>query len=61
MSSEPPEGLTFFLDRNLGKTLVRSRLVSVGVSVEVHDDHLPQDAPDEDWIALVGQRGWFAV
>ena len=29
--------------------------------VEVHDDHLPLDAPDEDWIALVGRRGWVAI
>ena len=29
--------------------------------VEVHDDHLPRDAPDERWIALVGRRGWIAV
>ena len=27
----------------------------------MHDDHLPQDAPDEDWIALVGQRDWVAI
>lgn len=29
--------------------------------VEVHDDHLDQDAPDEEWIALVGDRKWLAV
>lgn len=29
--------------------------------VEIHDDHLPPDAPDEDWIALVGRNGWVAV
>lgn len=29
--------------------------------VEVHDDHLPPDAPDEDWIALVGRKGWVAL
>ena len=27
----------------------------------MHDDHLPLDAPDEDWIALVGRNGWVAV
>ena len=30
------------------------------MAVEVHDDHLPPDAPDEDWIALVGRKGWVA-
>jgi len=27
----------------------------------VHDDHLPINVPDEDWIKLVGQRGWVAL
>ena len=31
------------------------------MAVEVHDDHLPQDAPDEEWIALVGRMGWVAI
>ena len=40
---------------------MRGSLRSKGVAVEVHDDHLPLDAPDEDWIALVGREGWVAV
>ncbi len=31
------------------------------MKVEVHDDHLPADAPDEDWLALVGRNGWVAI
>ena len=31
------------------------------MSVEVHDDHLPANAPDEDWIALVAEKGWVAL
>ena len=27
----------------------------------MHDHHLPIDSPDEDWIALVGQRNWIAL
>ncbi len=27
----------------------------------MHDDHLPLDAPDEDWIALVGSKSWIAI
>lgn len=27
----------------------------------MHDDHLQPDAPDEDWIALVGRMGWVAL
>ena len=31
----------FFLDRNLGRHVVASRLRAVGMPVELHDDHLP--------------------
>ena len=60
-SSKPPPEPTLFLDRNLGKHIVAERLSAVGMAVEVHDDHLPLDAPDEDWIALVGRTGWVAI
>lgn len=52
---------TLFLDRNLGKHIIAERLRSEGMKVEVHDDHLATDAPDEDWIALVGRRRWVAI
>ena len=60
-SSKPPPEPTLFLDRNLGKYIIAMRLRDAGMTVEVHDDHLPMDAPDEDWIALVGRKGWVAV
>lgn len=60
-SQSPPEEPTLFLDRNLGRHIVAGRLREDGVRVEIHDDHLPPDAPDEDWIALVGRNGWLAV
>ena len=41
--------------------MIADALRSIGVRVEVHDDHLPIDAPDENWIALVGQRNWIAL
>ena len=55
------EGPVLFLDRNLGKHIIPDRLRSEGMKVEVHDEHLPPDAPDEDWIALVGRMGWVAL
>lgn len=61
-SSRPrPETPVFFLDRNLGKHTIATRLRREGVRVEVHDDHLPPDAPDREWIELVGRKGWVAV
>ena len=55
------EELVLFLDRNLGKHVIAGKLRSAGMNVEVHDDHLPADAPDEAWIELVGQNGWVAL
>jgi len=41
--------------------LVADLLLQAGHKVEIHDDHLPIDAPDEDWIALVARRRWIAL
>ena len=61
-SSKPqPDSFTFYLDRNLGKHVITDALRLSGIRVEVHDDHLAIDSPDEDWIALVGQNGWIAI
>jgi hypothetical protein len=32
-----------------------------GLSVEVHDDHFPQDALDPEWLKAVGARNWIVV
>ena len=60
-SSRPQPEPTLFLDRNLGRHIIADRLRVEGMAVEVHDDHFPPDAPDEDWIALVGAKGWVAI
>jgi hypothetical protein len=36
-------------------------LREAGVNVEVHDDHFQPDAPDEEWLQVIGGRGWFVV
>jgi hypothetical protein len=51
--------LVLFLDRSLGKREVAAVLRAAGATVEIHDDHFPQDATDADWILDVGRRGWF--
>lgn len=53
--------LVFFLDRNLGKHIIADCLRANGLNVEIHDDHLPLDAPDEHWLELVGRKSWIAV
>ena len=41
--------------------MIANALRSAGICCEVHDDHLPIDAPDEDWIALAGRKGWIVL
>ncbi|MGE0623770.1 MAG: hypothetical protein AB7I04_04870 [Pseudomonadales bacterium] len=60
-NSKQPHDVVFLLDRSLGKHAVADVLLDAGANVERHDDHLPIDAPDEDWIRLVGSKGWLAV
>jgi len=52
---------SIYLDRNLGKHVIADALREAGATVEIHDDHLPLNAPDEDWIALVGRNSWIAI
>jgi uncharacterized protein with PIN domain len=59
-SNSPPE-ITFYIDRNLGRHAVPEALRSAGHDVQIHDDHLAPDAPDEDWIALCGRKKWVAI
>ncbi len=61
-SSKPPhKEYLFYLDRNMGNHVIADALRTAGLAVEIHDDHLPKNAPDEDWISLVGRRGWLAI
>jgi len=52
--------IVFFTDRNLGKRF-GLRLRALGLTVEIHDDHLPQDALDETVLRLVAKRGWVLL
>lgn len=60
-SKQPPEPFVLYLDRNLGKHVIANALRDAGHRVEIHDDHLPADAPDEKWIELVTRRNWVAL
>lgn len=56
-----PDRPVLFLDRSLGGQVVAGILREAGETVEVHDDHFPQDAPDEQWLPEVTRRGWIAL
>lgn len=60
-SKPPPSDVRLYWDRNLGKHVIAEALRASGIAVEVHDDHLAANAPDEEWIELVGYKQWLAV
>jgi uncharacterized protein with PIN domain len=60
-SAPPPSDFRLYLDRNLGRHVIAEALRASGIAVEVHDDHLAANAPDEDWISLVGRKHWLAI
>lgn len=61
-SSKPPDDRpALFIDRSLGRHKLPDSLREAGLTVEVHDDHLPQDATDVEWLQLVGIKGWIAI
>ncbi len=58
---KPPEAVTFFLDRTLGKRILASALRAAGLNVQVHDDHFPANAKDTEWLRFVGAKGWVVL
>lgn len=51
----------FFIDRCLGSVSLANALRESGITVEIHDDHFPQSAQDEDWLPQVGEWGWIVL
>jgi predicted nuclease of predicted toxin-antitoxin system len=60
-SPKPPEELTFFLDRQLGRYKMADVLRKAGLNVAIHDDHFAPDAKDEEWLTGAGQKQWIVV
>ena len=52
--------ITFFTDRSLGKAFGRI-LRAKGISVEVHDDHLDPETPDEEVLRFATARRWVIL
>jgi hypothetical protein len=50
----------YFTDRDLGLSFPEI-LRMAGLAVERHRDHFAHDAPDEQWLAQAGARGWVAL
>jgi predicted nuclease of predicted toxin-antitoxin system len=60
-SPKPPEELTFFLDRQLGRYKMAGVLRKAALNVEIHDDHFPQNATDPEWLSAAGKKNWIVV
>lgn len=61
VKKDPLETAVFFIDRSVGKKTVATPLREAGLKVEVHDDHFPQDAADQDWLPVVGEKRWYVI
>ncbi len=57
---KPPEPFTWFVDRSLGRRIVAD-LRAAGFQVEEHSAHFADDAPDAEWLAEAGRRGWVVL
>lgn len=60
-SPEPPELLTFFVDRSLGRLAGQLLRDQAGANVVLHDDLFQPDALDVDWLREVGSKGWVVL
>ena len=58
---KPPEPLTFFIDRSLGRKKVPNALRAAGLDVRVHDDLFPQRTEDVEWLREAGLRRWVVI
>jgi len=60
-TAQPESAPTFFLDENIGSVDVARALRDAGARVEVYNDHFGGAVEDEEWIALVAEKGWVAI
>ena len=61
MPIDPPARVVFFIDRSLGRRIIPGALRDAGEEVRIHDEHFPQDAKDETWLAEAGKQGWVVL
>lgn len=53
-------GATWFIDRNLGHALATA-LRARGERVIHHDERFLSNAPDTEWLPVVGENGWLLL
>lgn len=52
--------VVFFTDRDLGNQFP-DLLIAAGLHVERHRDHFKPTTADDEWLAIIGERGWVAI
>lgn len=52
--------MTFLVDNNIGKQ-VAAGMSGFGEDVVHLTDHFEENAPDTEWLAEVGNKGWFVI
>ncbi len=57
----PEETVTFFLDRTHQSKDTARLLRKLGVRIELHKDHFPQDSEDTAWIPICAANGWIIL
>jgi PIN like domain len=57
---KPPEPFTGFVDRSLGRKIAVD-VRAAGFQIEEHSVHFADNAPDSEWLAGAGRRGWVVL
>ncbi len=52
--------MRFFVDNNLSTKLARG-MSAFGEAVDHLKDHFPEDAPDTEWLAYIGDNDFFLI
>ena len=61
-SEEPGNPPVLFFDRDVGTSLPRALdVLTLPTRVEYLQNHFPMDAQDDEWMPVVGARGWIIL
>lgn len=54
--------MILFFDRNVGVRIPQALgLLNPPFQVKAHSELFAQDAPDDEWLAVVGKAGWIVI
>lgn len=52
---------TYYLDECLGGDTIANILITAGLTIEPHHKHFTRGTKDEDWLPIIGKRGWILL